>query len=59
MATRTVGTNDTEALSCEGLAEAGAAPPDGPVLRIGLVYGTSSPNAIVAIPIVLISDRQR
>jgi hypothetical protein len=52
----TIGTNDTEALSCGGLSEAGAVPRDGPVLRIGLVYRTFSPNAAVATPVVLARD---
>jgi len=50
----TIGRGATEAVSCEGLADAGALP-DG---RIGLIYHTASPNARSLTAVVLVRGGQ-
>lgn len=52
-----IGAGPTEALSCDGLKDAGPLPPSGGSPRIGLVYKTSSPNAAGLTPSVLVWER--
>ncbi|WP_236037784.1 hypothetical protein [Belnapia arida] len=49
----TVGTDWTEAVSCDGLREAGEVPAAAGVPRFALIYAASSPNAAARVPVIL------
>ncbi|WP_144404613.1 hypothetical protein [Belnapia sp. F-4-1] len=49
----TLGTDWTEAVSCNGLREAGEVPAVGGVPRFALVYEASSPNTVLRVPVIL------
>lgn len=52
----TLGVDETEVYSCDGLIAAGVVPSAGQVRRVGLIYDASSPNAHFRTAVVLRDD---